>query len=396
MYNGGADNKSIISLLIYLADKGYLKIEEIKGKSFFSNEIDSYRIIKLKNYDGNNEYERIFFEDLFSDSNKSTISQLNKQDNGLEENGITNFANKFNGNTEEKNTQNIEENNDEKEVEYVTQRDLYGNFYKTIDTIKARMNSGEIREAIFDKSSKKAGIFIIVIMSIIGLLGTILSSSLELDMVSTEVMLYLFFTLPAILVLDIGVMKKGKNDIKEILGAALYGGIPLVFCIAGAFTSGKWLILLFAIISLIILYNFIRISSKRTKVGNELYGKIKGFRNFLETAEKPKLEELVMQNPTYFYDILPYTYALGISDKWMKKFETMQMSAPNWYSSYRNNGFNIYTFNHFVNRTMASASSASYSSSSSSSSSGGSSSFSGGGSSGGGSGGGRTEVLGKK
>ena len=49
--------------------------------------------------------------------------------------------------------------------------------------------------------------------------------------------------------------------------------------------------------------------------GNELLGKIKGFRDFLDTAEKPKLEELVMQNPVYFYNILPFTYVLDVSDK---------------------------------------------------------------------------------
>ena len=41
---------------------------------------------------------------------------------------------------------------------------------------------------------------------------------------------------------------------------------------------------------------------------------------FIETAEKQKLESMVMDNPTYFYDILPFTYALGVSDKWIEKF----------------------------------------------------------------------------
>ena len=50
-----------------------------------------------------------------------------------------------------------------------------------------------------------------------------------------------------------------------------------------------------------------------------------GFRNFLITAEKPKLEQLVSQNPSYFYDILPYTYALNISKTWIRKFEDIPM-----------------------------------------------------------------------
>ena len=91
-----------------------------------------------------------------------------------------------------------------------------------------------------------------------------------------------------------------------------------------------------------------------------------------------------MQDPTYFYDILPYTYVLGVSDTWIKKFETISLQAPSWYDS--PDAFDMITFGAFVNTTMVSAQSVMSSSPSSSSSGGGGSS--GGGSSGGGSGGG--------
>ena len=38
-----------------------------------------------------------------------------------------------------------------------------------------------------------------------------------------------------------------------------------------------------------------------------------------------KLEALVEENPHYFYDILPYTYVLNISKKWINKFENIKM-----------------------------------------------------------------------
>ena len=121
---------------------------------------------------------------------------------------------------------------------------------------------------------------------------------------------------------------------------------------------------------------------KRTRFGNEMIGKLRGFKRFLETAEKPQLESLVEQNPEYFYNILPYTYALGVSDVWINQFETIALQAPNWYDSAGD--FNMHTFGAFMNTTMASATVA-MSSSPSSDSGGGSS---GGGSPGGGSGGG--------
>lgn len=49
--------------------------------------------------------------------------------------------------------------------------------------------------------------------------------------------------------------------------------------------------------------------------GVKLRGEVVGFKEFLETVEKDKLEELVEDDPTYFYNILPYTMALGISEK---------------------------------------------------------------------------------
>ena len=113
------------------------------------------------------------------------------------------------------------------------------------------------------------------------------------------------------------------------------------------------------------------------------------FKNFLETVEKEKLEALVIDNPTYFYDILPYTYVLGVSDKWINKFETISLKEPDWYEGC--SSFDYVSFGRFMNSTMSSATTVMSTSPSSNSSSGGSvgsSSSSGGGFSGGGSGGG--------
>lgn len=130
-------------------------------------------------------------------------------------------------------------------------------------------------------------------------------------------------------------------------------------------------------ICLVTLTIFLGIIKKRTKYGTEMLGKILGFKQFLEIAEKPKLEELVMEDPEYFYNILPYTYVLGVSNTWMKKFEDIALQAPSWYYGYTD--FDVHSFNSFMNSTYSSISSAMSSSSSSGS---------GGGSSGGGSGGG--------
>lgn len=86
--------------------------------------------------------------------------------------------------------------------------------------------------------------------------------------------------------------------------------------------SPSWSILYIISFMCIFVNLFFTLFMKRkTEYGEEIKAKVNGFRDFLIKAEKPKLEELVSQNPQYFYDILPYTYALNISKTWIRKFE---------------------------------------------------------------------------
>ena len=124
--------------------------------------------------------------------------------------------------------------------------------------------------------------------------------------------------------------------------------------------------------------------SKRTPFGKEMLGKIEGYKRFLETAEKEKLEMLVEQNPEYFYDMLPFAYALGVSYRWMKQFETIALKPPQWYGY--TDSFDINSFSTFMNTTMVKATSVMSSSVSSDTGGGSGGGFSGGGSGGGGGG----------
>ena len=69
--------------------------------------------------------------------------------------------------------------------------------------------------------------------------------------------------------------------------------------------------------------------TRKTEYGELISARVKGFRHFLITAEKEKLEELVSENHNYFYNILPYTYVMNISKKWIKKFENIPMPEMN-------------------------------------------------------------------
>ncbi len=74
-------------------------------------------------------------------------------------------------------------------------------------------------------------------------------------------------------------------------------------------------------ISVLVTGAFSIIMDRKTEYGEMIIAKVKGFREYLTLAEKDSIELMVEKNPKYFYDILPYTYVMGISDKWIKLFE---------------------------------------------------------------------------
>ena len=335
LYKGSADSTDVTSLLIYLADKGYIKIVETEEKSLFTKS-KSFKIIKLKDYDGNNVNERLFLEGLFKDS--MTEDEVNLSE-------------------------------------------LYNQFYLTDNKILENVNSKENKQKIFEKKASSKKIFIVLMMIISYLLITAIPIINYGD--SSNLIVALIFPAAGFSVL-FGILLGHTpiaTKIVVLIWGLGFGGVPWIATVLPAIVQETIYLIgyLIGIICLIGMAICLKFISKRTPYGLNMLGKIKGFKTYLETAEKNQLESMVSQNPNYFYDILPYTYVLGISDKWIKKFETITMQEPDWYvgTSY----FSVAAFGSFMNTAMASANTAM----SSSPSSGGSS---GGGSSGGGSGGG--------
>jgi hypothetical protein len=110
----------------------------------------------------------------------------------------------------------------------------------------------------------------------------------------------------------------------------------------------------------------------------QLVSQIRGFRNFLATARKDRLEMMFHQEPSWFYDMLPYAMVFGLTGIWEHHMRTLSMPPPNWYNS--TDGFSTYHFTRSLQSVVRTAVSTP------SGSSGGSGG--GGGSSGGGGGGG--------
>ena len=340
LYKGAAGKKDVVSMMVYLANKGYIKLEEIVDEGLLFK-TKSFKIVKLKEYDGNNTNEKLFLKGLF---------RYGKNE--------------------------------------VRLKDLTNKFYKTMDKILSNINSSKNEQKIYEKSSLDKKI-IIVLMIIITSLIIIVKPLLDYGEGKIfEALCYIIIGIFGFVLTVFGDIKTKIVGVFWVIMYAIYPFIIMVFpCIlAEKIYLYSFIVGIICVAIMIIMYI---IMSKRNKYGAELFGKILGFKRFLETVEKEKLEMLVMDNPTYFYDILPYTYVLGISDKWISKFEEITINSPDWYSGRSN--FSVRSFGNFMNSTMSSARAAMTSSPSSSSGGGGGSSFSGGSSggfSGGGSGGG--------
>jgi uncharacterized membrane protein YgcG len=128
--------------------------------------------------------------------------------------------------------------------------------------------------------------------------------------------------------------------------------------------------------------------TKKTKKGTLLYQKLLGFKEFIKSVEKDRLQEFLKQDENYFDKVLPYAIVFNMADKWKDKLKGLEVPPPTWYSGYyAGNNFNTLMFMNSLDHSMNQMTQSFYSSPHSSGSSGGS--FSGGGGfSGGGFGGG--------
>lgn len=183
-------------------------------------------------------------------------------------------------------------------------------------------------------------------------------------------------------------ISKGASVALYVVGAVLsvvfFAVSVLVSCYSGILQTALVAPALAMAMAGVVLSAFI---TQRSSYGQQILERTVGFKQFLLTAEKDKLEALLEETPSYFYDILPYALVLGVSDKWAGKFDQMIHEPPQWYACGRTDTFTtiwlLNSMQHSMNRVSQSF--AATPQPSGTTSGGG---FSGGGFSGGGSGGG--------
>ena len=115
-----------------------------------------------------------------------------------------------------------------------------------------------------------------------------------------------------------------------------YMGFGIVLIIGGIFLARSFgrldLMVSFPLSgAIVIAFSFImpRLSVKGVLMLYELLG----LKEFINRAEKDRLERLSKEDPTVFDRVLPYAMVMGVADEWAEAFKDLYREPPSWYES---------------------------------------------------------------
>lgn len=294
-YKTTTDYRKIVpALIIEFANEGYIEIgdgADRQEKGIFAKKPkDRFDIVKIKDYNGN-QYRKKIFDALFSKGDVLTEKNIKKVG------------------------QNI--------VTAVT------------EGVEIMQNSKFDKE-VYDQSGLKhvwkiLGMTIIpLIILFLGAVSFVGSIGLTFKIISTIAILVSIF-------MSVMCLKQTSRT-TTIIGVVIqliiiiimlvYAGLEAKF-ISGLGT-GIYYIVSAILLSLQVLISFWM--EKKTQKGMMYEAQVNGFVKYIKTAREEELKEMVMEHPTMFFDILPYTYIFGISKLWINKFSNIEIEKPEWYT----------------------------------------------------------------
>lgn len=296
-------NKDIISLIIDWANRGYLKIHDYE-KGF---ELEK---VKEMERDDSKSYERTFFEAIFKDGNLVKEEQLKKE-----------------------------------------------HVYKALQNSKQLLHNSfhTNNRKLYNSSSIALQVVMIILIVLVNALFSISAANAIYGLFAISVPYGIPALLLGVLCVPWIILMRKRYTMTRSSFMAWFIGCALlhiiVICVqivvqlkAELNIIGIVVCALFTLVMVIIMMYM----DKRTQQANEWLGKILGLKEFIVTCEKEQLEMFVKDNPSAFYAILPYAYVMGITDVWVKKFETIAIENPSWYVGYRGDVFTtVLWWNHF-------------------------------------------------
>ncbi len=282
--------KDILSMFFYFADKGYMKIED-KGS-------DCFCFVKLKDIEEERpEYEKDLFSLIFSSSSSVDTKSLARRN--------------FSAASRTKTASAIERH-------YENNNPLYE-----------------------EKSLKRASS-----VRALGMLSVmVFALFLSIASIGEATLFLLFPSLIAFAFLTrIGsaffAEHGGKRTAKVfnslliliILLVLSFMAFSVLFLMKGKLFSAIALSLLNAMAVFFTSF-FSYAVNKRSAFSDKALTEILGYKEFLETVEMDQLRALIEEDPEFYYHNLSYAIALGLEEKYSKKFSSLSVEMPSWYSS---------------------------------------------------------------
>lgn len=294
-YKTTTDYRKIVpALIIEFANEGYIEIgdgADRQEKGIFAKKPkDRFDIVKIKDYNGN-QYRKKIFDALFSKGDVLT----------------------------------------EKNIKKVGQ-----NIVTAVTEGEEVMQNSKFDKEVYDQSGLKhvwkiLGMTIIpLIILFLGAVSFTGSIGITFKVISTIAILVSIF-------MSVMCLKQTSRT-TTIIGVVIqliiiiimlvYAGVEAKF-ISGL-GSGIYYIASAILLSLQVLISFWM--EKKTQKGMMYEAQVNGFVKYIKTAREEELKEMVMEHPTMFFDILPYTYIFGISKLWINKFSNIEIEKPEWYT----------------------------------------------------------------
>ena len=305
VFDGFVDTKDVLSLIIFWASHGYMTIEEVDK--------NTVKFTKLKDLDTGIKAEKMLFNDLFRNRDHVTTTQLKYKFAESISAAQSNIAAHFKHNP--------------KTRLYSQQSVFFQYLFAFLSSIPLALALGI---SVFQTTLSFEAVVFAGIIFVFSLILHSINIVLRRRSVSLKPISRLVFS---IMILLAGAI----ISFIVFLGVSRHEGSLIIINMIGVlFIFSLWLN---------------HRMDKRSAQGNAWIGEILGFRNFIEVAEKARLEMLVRENPAYFYHILPFAYVLNVSDVWSKQFESIAIDAPSWYigPSYTNS----YVMMRSLNRTLS-------------------------------------------
>ncbi len=288
IYTEKVSKKGLAALIVYLANLGHIKIKSDKS---------DFMLKKVSDYDGDNEFLSAVMGFLFHDKYEKAVCG--------------------------EHLKNSKE------------------FYKSWTALETNINRKKYKKRFFEKSSMSFLLW--------ALMGLFMCSNIALTLFAlfdydfSFGYLAPFFSIEAFVALIILVSSGGKN-----IAATIYVFLFFSLQFAAFIPQMKDMInpenipqVIMGCVCSIISFICFKEMLKPNWYGRQILGHLLGLKRFIEVAEKKRLEKMVEENPEYFYQILPYAYVLGVSDKWIKQFENIAVPQPEWCDgTFRFNNFN--------------------------------------------------------